>query len=70
MERFLEFLLRKKGTPLTPDRIQRALFGVHTSIFEDKQTKRFGKMESALSADAEAIFELLKIPTERLTMIN
>ena len=70
MERFLEFLLRKKGTPLTPDKIRKALLGVHSSIFEDVKTKRSGKMESALSKDAEKIFETLKIPTERLTMLD
>ena len=70
IERFLEFLLHKKGTPLSPDKIRRALSCVHTAIFEDIQSKKTGKMESTLSEDSLKIFELLKIPKERLTMID
>jgi transposase len=70
IERFLEFLLRKEGTPLTPDRIRKALSGVHTAIFEDTESNKTGKMESALSEDAEKIFKVLKIPTDRLTKMK
>ena len=70
IERFLEFLLYREGTPLSPDKIRRALAKVHTSIFEDVELKKIGKMESMLSKDAIKIFKLLQIPTERLTMIN
>ncbi len=70
IERFLEFLLHKKGTPLSPDRIRRALSKVHTAIFEDIESKKTGKMESALSEDAIKIFKLLQIPTERLVTIR
>jgi len=70
IERFLEFLLRKKEIFLTPDRIRRALEGVHTSIFEDVESKKMGKMDSALSKDAMKIFEVLNIKTKRLTKMN
>jgi len=70
IERFLEFLLRKEKTPLPPDRIRRALSQVHTSIFEDIESKNIGKMESVLPKDAMKIFKLLEIPTERLINLN
>ena len=70
IERFLEFLLRQKGTPLTPDKIRHALSGVHTTIFEEKETLKEGKMESALSEDAQKIFKLLGLPIDRVTSLN
>ena len=70
IERFLEFRLRQGGTPLTPDRIRRALSGVHTTIFEEKDTNREGKMESALSEDAQKIFKLLGLPIDRKTSLD
>jgi hypothetical protein len=44
LERFLELLLRKSGTPLTPDRIRYAHSLVHTTTFEDESTGRKGIM--------------------------
>lgn len=70
MERFLEFRLRQAGTPLTPDRIRYALAGVHTAVFEEKDTNKQGKMESALSEDAEKIFKLLELPLNRSTSLT
>lgn len=70
IERFLEFLLRKKGTPLSPDRIRRALSSVHTTIFEDEESKKEGRMESSLTEDALKIFDVLKIEAERKTVIK
>lgn len=70
VERFLEFLLRKSNVPLTPDRIRRALLQVNTVIFEDEESKKIGKMESALSDDARKIFETLGIPLNRVSDIN
>ncbi|HSX38811.1 MAG TPA: IS1634 family transposase [Chlamydiales bacterium] len=70
IERFLEFRLRQAGTPLTPDRIRHALNGVHTTVFEEKDTHREGKMESALSEDAEKIFKLLGLPIARTTSLG
>lgn len=67
LERFLELLLRQNNTALTPDRIRYALTQIHTTIFEDKSTKREGKMESALSSDAEKIFQVLGLPLARDT---
>jgi transposase len=69
-ERFLELLLRKKEMELTPDRIRHALEKVHTTIFEDESTKREGKMQSALSLDAEKIFQVLEISLERRTVLK
>jgi len=69
MERFLEFRLRQVGTPLTPDKIRHALEGVHTAVFEDKDTKKQGEMESALSEDAVKIFRVLGLPVDRSTRL-
>ena len=70
LERFLELLLRKNNADLTPDRIRYALAEVHTTIFEDKSTKKEGKMESALSCDAEKIFQVLGISIKRGTTLK
>ena len=67
IERFLEFLLRKAHTPLTPDRIKKALLNVHSMIFEDEDSNKKGTMESSLSEEAEKIFKVLNIPMERST---
>lgn len=69
-ERFLELLLRRNSTPLTPDKIRHALGGVHTIYFEDGHSNRAGKIESNLSENAQKIFEVLKMPVERISMIN
>jgi hypothetical protein len=66
-ERYLEWLLRKKNFNLTPDRIRYALGQVHTTIFEDQLTKREAQMQSKLCSDAEKIFQVLGISTERVT---
>ena len=65
IERFLELLLRQKGTPLAPDRIRHALSKVHTMHFKEENTGRTGKIESSLDEDAEKIFKVLEIPTGR-----
>jgi transposase len=70
IERFLEFCLRQAGTPLTPDRIRHALSGVHTTIFEEKDTNKEGQMKSALSENAQKIFKLLGLPTDRATSLG
>lgn len=67
LERFLELLLRKMGTPLTPDSIRYALSGVHKMIFEEPKTQKIGEMRSALSEDAAIIFKTLEIPMDRST---
>jgi len=67
---FIESLIKKQGTPLSPDRIRDALSKVHTSIFEDIKSKNLGKMDSALPENALKIFEILNIKKERLTMMN
>lgn len=69
-ERLLEWKLRQSNVHLTPDRIRHALAQIHTTIFEDKSTEREGKMQSALSPDAEAIYRVLGIPTERETSLQ
>ena len=70
MERLLELLLRQKGTPLTPDKIRYALSAVHTIHFKERESKKAGKMQSKLDDDAEIIFNVLKIPTQRETSID
>lgn len=69
LERFLELLLRKNNEYLTPDRIKYALSGIHTAIFEDTMTKKEGKMQSALSKDAERIFHVLGLTINRKTTL-
>lgn len=69
-ERFLEFLLRKNGSPLTPDKIRFALCGVHTVSFQEETTQSPGKMESSLSEDAEKIFKVLGISPRRQTTMG
>ena len=70
LERFLETLLRNRGTALTPDRIRYALAQVHTTHFEDVATGRRGQMQSALSPDAEVIFHALNLEVARNTSIS
>lgn len=65
LERFLELLLRKNGTPLTPDRIRYALSLVHTITFGDETNG--GTMQSVLSEDAQKIFQILGVSTDRKT---
>ena len=70
LERILELLLRQNNTPLTPDKIRYSLSKVHTMHFRESDTEKCGKMESSLNQDAEKIFNVLKIPTERSTGIT
>ncbi len=69
LERFLELLLRQNNVALTPDRIRHALAQIHTIIFEKKTSKDEGRMQSALSSDAEKIFRVLEIPIKRNTVL-
>ena len=69
-ERFLELLLRKNNIDLTPDKIRHALSGVHTMFFEDTNSNKEGKMESALSAEAEKIFTTLNISPKRFVVMT
>ncbi len=57
----------EKNFDLTPDRIRYALGQVHTTIFEDQSTKKEAQMQSRLCSDAEKIFQILGISTERVT---
>jgi transposase len=70
LERFLELLLRKNGTPLTPDRIRYALSLVHSTTFEDVSLNREGIMQSALTEDAQKIFQILGVSTDRITSLK
>jgi transposase len=69
LERFLELLLKKAGTPLTPDSIRYALGRVHTVSFEETSTQKKGEMRSTLSEDAEKIFNVLGVSTDRSASI-
>ena len=66
----LNSLRSRSAEVRSPDKIRKALSEVHTAIFEDIESKKTGKMESALSKDAKKIFKLLNIKTERLTKLN
>ena len=61
VERFLELMLRRSGTPLTPDRIRYALSKVHTIHVENNKTGKRGKVDSSISEDANVIFSVLNI---------
>jgi transposase len=69
LERFLELLLRREGTPLTPDRIRYALSGIHTMIFEEFETQKVSEMRSSLSEEATIILNTLKISTDRTVQL-
>jgi transposase len=70
LERFLELLLRRNETNLTPDRIRYALAQIHTIFFDDSSEESEGKMPSALTKDAEQIFRVLGITNERHTTMG
>ena len=70
LERFLELLLQKNNLNLTPDRIRHALAQVHTTTFEDKLSKKEGKMDSSLPVDAKKIFQVLGISTDSNTVLK
>lgn len=67
LERYLELVLKKNGTPLTPDKIRYALSGVHTMTFEDIKSNKVGEMHSVLSEEVTNIFKVLGVSTKRLT---
>jgi transposase len=69
LERFLELLLRQQNVHLTPDRIRYALTQVHTTVFVDPTGKE-GRMQSCLTEDANSIFKVLGISTERKTLVG
>lgn len=69
LERYLELVLKKHGTPLTPEKIRYSLSKVHTMTFEDIKSNKVGEMHSALGEDAVNIFKVLGISTERLTAL-
>lgn len=66
LERFLERLLRQKGTPFTPDKIRYALSQIHTVHFKEEDREKEVKMESTLAEDGEKIFQALGISTNRV----
>lgn len=67
-ERYLEFLLRQKGTPLTPDRIRYAISQIHSVRFCDKVTGKQAVMDSVIPEDGKAVYETLALPTEPRTV--
>lgn len=67
LEKFLELLLIKNNHSLTPDRIRHALESVHTIFFEEKDSSKMAKMQSAITEDANVIFNTLNISTIRST---
>jgi transposase len=70
LERFLELLLRKNDTPLTPDRIRYALSQIHTTTFEDESTGHEAMMSSVLVEDAQKIYQTLGLSIERTTVLR
>jgi hypothetical protein len=70
LERTLELLLRRAGTPLSPDRIRYALSQMHSILVEDEESGRLGQIESNLSEDAKAICAVLGLPTARCSILK
>jgi transposase len=68
LERTLELFLRRKGTPLSPDRIRYALSQMHSIVVEDEESWRLGQIESEISEDAKAICAVLGLPTTRCSV--
>lgn len=65
LERYLELILKKNNTPLTPEKIRYALSTVHTMAFGDLKSDKIGEMHSILSDNAIDIFKALGISTLR-----
>ena len=70
LERTLEVMLQKNGTPLSPDRIRYALSQMHTMIVKDEGSGKLGEIESELSEDAKAICAILELPTQRNSILH
>jgi len=70
LERTLELLLRRAGTPLSPDRIRYALEQMHSVIVEDKDSGQEGYIESEITEDAKAICSVLGLATTRASMLK
>lgn len=70
LERTLELLLRRNGTPLSPDRIRYALSQMHAVIVEDEESGHVGQIESELTEDAKAICNVLGLPITRSSVLK
>lgn len=70
LERFLELQLRNNQNPMTPEKIRYALSNIHTTVFENIETKQKGKMQSTLSEDAKTIFQVLGLVLDRKTTLE
>lgn len=70
LERILEVMLQRNGTPLSPDRIRYALSQMHTMIVKDEGSGKIGEIESELSEDAKAICAVLELPTKRTSILH
>lgn len=68
MERYLELLLRRRNTPLTPDRIRYAISQIHSVKFRDKVSGKQAVMDSVIPEDGKKIYEALALPTEPETI--
>jgi transposase len=69
VERYLEWLLRQAGTPLTLDRIRYAMSQMHSIYFQDTVTGKKGIMESSISEDGKAIYKVLGLALESGTAV-
>ena len=69
VERYLEWLLRQAGTPLTLDRIRYAMSQIHSIYFKDTITGKKGIMESSIPEDGKAIYKVLGLPLESGTAV-
>lgn len=61
LERTLELLLKRKGAPLSPDKIRYALSQVHSMHFKEAEAEKECVMRSSLSEDARKIFRALGV---------
>jgi transposase len=62
LERHLELILQKRGTPLTATQIQDALGHCEKILFQDQKSNRLFEMDRNKPAEAKVIYEALGLP--------
>lgn len=68
-ERYLELMLRREETPMTPDKIRYAISQIHSIHFRDEVTGKQAIMDSMISEDGKAIYRALGLSLEPETVL-
>jgi len=66
VERYLELLLKRKGTPLTSDKIRHSLSRFHVMSFKELGSNKEVAIESQLDKEVEKIFKTLNLSIQRI----